>query len=366
MNETLECNKIRSPPRSSLQPSRTSSNLIINGCCSDRDITNWYQSSSDPRDYPVIARSIRTNLISSIITSKHKGLIRINRRWILPSSSREQVSTMFPPIFTEIRSNKTVVAQENSNFYSCKKKNQKLLQGNIRYSGYIHWFLFFRGASSHQNSGIITDASLYLLKNGEQDHQTEKIGKKAQNIFKYTSITTKIVEGTRLKDFSDHMTSLEERMQKLYQGKLWALTNHITKVKEAEQKHYEALQLEATRRHEELLKLLTSQHSPPKYANFRTEMFPLALRIPTASQVAVMPLMNTGRVKVREYYQHPQGMQILMRRTYHTTIITGTHHTNTHLTRNQSFLLSVEMNEGLGYRLVSSTLKFSRFQRLNG
>ncbi len=75
-----------------------------------------------------------------------------------------------------------------------------------------------------------------------------------------------MAEGTRLKDLNDHMVSLEEKMQKFtgdYQGRVKELTQQINEIKGVEQQHYEFLQSEAIKRHEELLKLLAYQNINP-------------------------------------------------------------------------------------------------------
>lgn len=85
-----------------------------------------------------------------------------------------------------------------------------------------------------------------------------------------------------MRDLSEHLATLEGKLQKLtseYQGKVRELSNQILEVKEVEQKHYEALQAEASKRHdlilkdntirhEELLKIL-STHAPPQKATTR-------------------------------------------------------------------------------------------------
>ncbi len=73
-----------------------------------------------------------------------------------------------------------------------------------------------------------------------------------------------MAEGTRLKDLNDHMITMEARMHKLtteYHEKVGELSAQIKEVSEIEQRHYESMQAEAMRRHEELLKLLTA-HNP--------------------------------------------------------------------------------------------------------
>lgn len=73
-----------------------------------------------------------------------------------------------------------------------------------------------------------------------------------------------MAEGTRLWDLSDYIHSLEEKYQKLgaeHQSKMEELTHQIAEVREIGQKQYDALRVEATRRHEELLKLLLVQQS---------------------------------------------------------------------------------------------------------
>ncbi len=85
-----------------------------------------------------------------------------------------------------------------------------------------------------------------------------------------------MAEGTRLKDMNEHITTLETRVQKLtmdYQDKVGELATQIKEVSEVEQLHFEALQIEATKRHElmlkdnalrhdELLKLFSSHTAP--------------------------------------------------------------------------------------------------------
>ncbi len=74
-----------------------------------------------------------------------------------------------------------------------------------------------------------------------------------------------MAEGTRLKDLNEHMLTLESRMHKLtteYQERIVELTAQIKEVSDIEQKHYESMQAEAMRRHEELLKIL-AVHNPP-------------------------------------------------------------------------------------------------------
>ncbi|XP_020082221.1 uncharacterized protein LOC109705849 [Ananas comosus] len=87
-----------------------------------------------------------------------------------------------------------------------------------------------------------------------------------------------MAEGTRLRDLSEHLATLEGKLQKLttdYQGKVRELSSQILEVKEVGQKHYEDLQAEATKRHdmvlrdnttrhEELLKLLSNHVLPSK------------------------------------------------------------------------------------------------------
>nr|CAD1827610.1 unnamed protein product [Ananas comosus var. bracteatus] len=65
-----------------------------------------------------------------------------------------------------------------------------------------------------------------------------------------------MVEGTRLRDLSEHIITLKDKMQKLtsdYQGKVKELVAQINDVKETEQKHFMAVQKEATQRHELVL-----------------------------------------------------------------------------------------------------------------
>nr|CAD1834919.1 unnamed protein product [Ananas comosus var. bracteatus] len=97
-----------------------------------------------------------------------------------------------------------------------------------------------------------------------------------------------MAEGTRLRDLSEHLATLEGKLQKLtsdYQGKMRELSNQILEVKDMEQKHYEALQAEATKRHdmvlrdntirhEELLKLLSTHV-------LRRKLRAVTMRIPT-------------------------------------------------------------------------------------
>ncbi len=85
-----------------------------------------------------------------------------------------------------------------------------------------------------------------------------------------------MAEGTRLKDLSEHVSTLELKMHKLatdYQDRVKELTTKIREVSEVGQRHYETLQAEAimrhelvlkdsASRHEELLRLLASQPSP--------------------------------------------------------------------------------------------------------
>lgn len=84
-----------------------------------------------------------------------------------------------------------------------------------------------------------------------------------------------MAEGTRLRDINDHLTTLESRVQQLtmeYQGKVKELSSQIHEIREVGQRQYEALQAEATKkhemvvlidnsnRHEELFKLLSQQN----------------------------------------------------------------------------------------------------------
>ncbi len=87
-----------------------------------------------------------------------------------------------------------------------------------------------------------------------------------------------MAEGTRLKDLGEHMSLLENKMQKLtvdYQGKVKELAEQISEIRAVEQRHYEALQAEAAKRHEvanrdnsarheELLRLIATQSQVPR------------------------------------------------------------------------------------------------------
>uniref|UniRef100_A0A6V7QWD8 Uncharacterized protein n=1 Tax=Ananas comosus var. bracteatus TaxID=296719 RepID=A0A6V7QWD8_ANACO len=121
--------------------------------------------------------------------------------------------------------------------------------------------------------------------------QWDKIGRSSRNRFQFNPKTNNMAEGTRLRDLSEHLATLEGKLQKLttdYQGKVRELSNQILEVKDVGQKHYEDLQAEATKRHdmvlrdntirhEELLKLL-STHAPPSKSVNRDNEDPNELR----------------------------------------------------------------------------------------
>ncbi len=74
-----------------------------------------------------------------------------------------------------------------------------------------------------------------------------------------------MAEGTRLKDLNEHMNALESKMQTLtveYQSRVLELTNQIKEVSNVEQKHYESILKDSTKRHEELLLLLPNHVAP--------------------------------------------------------------------------------------------------------
>ncbi|XP_020092846.1 uncharacterized protein LOC109713256 [Ananas comosus] len=96
----------------------------------------------------------------------------------------------------------------------------------------------------------------------------DKIGGKRGNKFRFNPKEyledLDMAEGTRLRDISDHIHSLEEKYQKLgteHQVHIEALTHQLAEVRDTGQKQFELLQAEAARRHEELLKLISAQ--PP-------------------------------------------------------------------------------------------------------
>ncbi len=115
-----------------------------------------------------------------------------------------------------------------------------------------------------------------------------KIGKRNQNRFKFTSPAPSMAEGTRLKDLNEHITALESKVQGLsvdYQDKVTELTTQIKEVSEVEQLHFESLQMEATKRHElmlrdnalrheELLKIISAHTLPQMAAVPRPQPYP--------------------------------------------------------------------------------------------
>ncbi len=91
-----------------------------------------------------------------------------------------------------------------------------------------------------------------------------------------------MAEGTRLKEMSEQIKALEEKMQTIptechtiidgrlqqfgidYNQRLEALVHQLEEIQLVDQQRYEAQQLEATRRHEQLIKMFGSQNNAPK------------------------------------------------------------------------------------------------------
>lgn len=107
-----------------------------------------------------------------------------------------------------------------------------------------------------------------------------------------------MAEGMRLKYLSEHINSLERRMQKLtsdYQERIKELTDQVTEVREVDQRHYESLQLEATKRHESVLRDSASRYGKLlKLLAGSSSQHRLVSQVPVAQEEHVELSNNSG------------------------------------------------------------------------
>ncbi len=134
-----------------------------------------------------------------------------------------------------------------------------------------------------------------------------------------------MAEGTRLNNLTEHLYLLEEKMQELtsdYHGKVGELTNQIAEIKETEQRRYESLQVDASKRHEFVLRDNAHKHeelrrllsAPPSTSQIEAKTERVLLMIIIINQELAIPVLSVGTIRDKDCYPLQTEIQILRRK----------------------------------------------------